>query len=97
LKGEQLLAQATEIDASTVASAEACFNQSIAIAQRQKARSLMLRAVMSLARLHQDQGRHATALGLLVETYRSFTEGFDTVDLRDANALLDEFSSGTLT
>jgi predicted ATPase len=96
LKGAQLLAQMTGIDASTVASAEACFNQSITIAQRQKARSLELRAVMSLARLYQGQGRLETALGLLTGTYRNFTEGFDTVDLRDANALLIELSSGAL-
>src|SRR6185369_8688283 len=62
LKGEQLLAHATGTDASAGAAAEACFNQSITIARRQKARSLELRAVMSLARLYQDQGRLDTAL-----------------------------------
>jgi predicted ATPase len=113
LKGEQLVARATrpdvsraatgrpsavQTDASAVAAAEACFNQSIAIAQRQQARSLELRAAMSLARLDQDQGKHETALGRLAETYRTFTEGFATADLSDAKALLDELSpSGAVT
>ena len=85
LKGEQLRS-------SEVADAEDCFNQSIRIAQRQKARSLELRAVMSLSRLYQNQGRQQTALGLLTQTYHGFTEGFDTADLRDAKALLNALS-----
>ena len=62
------------------------------MARQQAARSLELRAAMSLARLYQSQGKQDTALGLLTETYGTFTEGFDTVDLREAKALLEELS-----
>jgi predicted ATPase len=56
---------------------------------RQQAKSLELRAMMSLARLHQQQGRQAEARPLLAATYRWFTEGFDTPDLQEARALLE--------
>lgn len=69
--------------------AEACFRRAIAIAQKQHAKSLELRAVMSLARLWQQQGKNAEARSMLTEIYRWFTEGFDTRDLQDAKALLD--------
>jgi len=75
-----------------VANADRCFNQSIKIAQRQKAKSLELRAVMSVARLYQNQGKQEEARGLLAQIYARFTEGFDTMDLREAKALLDELS-----
>ncbi|MGY2487947.1 adenylate/guanylate cyclase domain-containing protein [Cupriavidus sp. CP313] len=68
--------------------AEACFQRAIAIASRQDARSPELRAVVALSRLWQQQGRHAEARSLLYETYGWFSEGFDTVDLREARALL---------
>jgi predicted ATPase len=55
-----------------------------------KAKSLELRAATSLARLWQQQGKQAAAHQLLVEAYGRFTEGFETVDLREARALLDE-------
>jgi len=73
--------------------AESCFNQSIKVAVDQKAKSLELRAVTSMARLYQSQGRREEARGLLAEVYGRFTEGFDTVDLREAKALLDALSS----
>jgi predicted ATPase len=57
-----------------------------------KAKSLELRAAMSLARLHQNQGKRETAFALVTQAYRSFTEGFDTVDLREAKALLEQLS-----
>ena len=60
--------------------------------RQQKAKSLELRAVMSLARLYQNQGRAEEARGLLAQIYDRFTEGFDTRDLREAKALLDELS-----
>ena len=81
-----------EAEPASIAQAEACFNQSIEIAQQQKAKSWELRAAMSLARLYQNQGKKKEARGLLAQIYDRFTEGFDTVDLREAKALLDELS-----
>jgi hypothetical protein len=72
--------------------AEACFLKAIAIAQKQQAKSLELRAVMSLARLWQYQGKSAQAHQMLSEIYNWFTEGFDTKDLQDARTLLAELA-----
>jgi predicted ATPase len=72
--------------------AEACFHRAIEIAQRQQAKSLELRAAMSLARLWRQQGKQAEARNLLADIYTWFTEGFDTKDLQDAKALLEELS-----
>ena len=75
-----------------------CFNQSIKIAQRQQAKSLELRAVISLARLYQESGQTGNRRQSPRRDLRTFTEGFDTADLRDAKALLDELSpSGAVT
>ena len=74
------------------AEAEACFLKAIEVAQRQQAKSLELRAVMSLSRLWQSQGKKDEARQLLTEIYHWFTEGFDTKDLQDAKALLDELA-----
>ena len=71
------------------AEAEACFHQALDIARRQQARSLELRAAMSLSRLWQRQGKHTKARELLAPFYDWFTEGFDTPDLQDARALLE--------
>jgi predicted ATPase len=73
--------------------AEVCFRQAIDIARRQSAKSLELRAVISLSRLRQKQGKKEQARRLLAEIYGWFTEGFDTKDLHDAKALLEELSS----
>jgi predicted ATPase len=70
--------------------AEACFLKAIDIARRQQAKSLELRAVMSLSRLWQRQGRKTEARRVLAEVYDWFTEGFDTRDLQEAQALLKE-------
>jgi predicted ATPase len=70
--------------------AEACFHRAIAIARRQSARSLELRAVMSLSRLWQTQGKQDAARQLLAAVYGWFTEGFDTPDLKDARTLLQD-------
>jgi predicted ATPase len=70
--------------------AEACFRQAIEIARRQSAKSVELRAVMSVSRLWQQQGKKAEARQLLAEIYGWFTEGFDTKDLQEAKALLEE-------
>jgi predicted ATPase len=85
IKGELLLRQAVP----EASQADACFLQALAIARRQQAKSLELRAAMSLARLWQDQGKHAEARQLLAPIYNWFTEGFDTADLREAKGLLE--------
>src|SRR5262249_60899360 len=72
--------------------AEAGFQQALDIAHRQQARSLELRAAMSLSRLWQRQGKWAAAQHLLATVYGWFTEGFDTVDLQEAKVLLDALS-----
>jgi predicted ATPase len=70
--------------------AETRLRQALAIARRQDARSLELRAAISLARLWQQQGKQADAYALLAPIYCWFTEGLDTADLQDAKALLEE-------
>jgi predicted ATPase len=72
--------------------AEGHFLKAIAIARRQQAKSLELRAVMSLGRLWQQHGKRAEARQLLAEVYDWFTEGFETADLQEAKALLGELS-----
>ena len=84
LRGELLLRQA----APDALQAEECFHQALALAHRQEAKSLDLRATMSLCRLWQQQGKSGEARQLLAEVYTRFTEGFDTADLREARALL---------
>jgi predicted ATPase len=77
-------------DGDAVEEAEALFNQSLEIARRQEAKTFELRAATSLARLWQRQGKRDAARDLLAPVYAWFTEGFDTRDLKDANALLAE-------
>jgi predicted ATPase len=72
--------------------AEQCFRKGVEIAQRQKARSWELRATVCLARMLRDTGRRDEARSMLADIYNWFTEGFDTADLKDAKALLDELS-----
>jgi len=79
-------------DLAHVAEAEACLHQALAVARRQQARALELRAATSLARLWQQQGKRAEAHSLLAPIYGWFTEGFDTTDLQEAKALLDTIS-----
>jgi class 3 adenylate cyclase/predicted ATPase len=86
IKGELLLQQATADERE----AEACFQNALKVARGQSAKSLELRAVMSLCRLWQKQGKKEDARGLLAEIYDWFTEGFDTADLKTAKALLEE-------
>jgi predicted ATPase len=74
------------------ANAEACFLKAIDIARRQQAKSLELRATVSLSRLWQKQGKKKEARQILAEIYDWFTEGFDTVDLQEAKALLKELT-----
>jgi predicted ATPase len=75
---------------------EAALLQSLQIARHQQARSWELRTACDLARLWQQQGRDAEALQLVQATYDQFTEGFDTADLRDAEALLVELECAPL-
>jgi predicted ATPase len=89
LRGELLLVQ----DVSKMTEAERCFDISIQLAKRQRARSFELRATTSLARLLRDTGRHEEARTMLTEIYTWFTEGFDTADLKDAKALLDQLAA----
>ena len=70
--------------------AEAYFDAALTVARAQQAKSLELRAAMSLARLWRDQGKPQQARELLAPVYGWFTEGFDTLDLKEAKALLDE-------
>ena len=72
------------------AEAKAWLQRALDIARRQEAKSLELRAAMSLSRLWQQQGKWATAHELLAPVYGWFTEGFDTADLQEAKALLEE-------
>jgi predicted ATPase len=88
LEGELLLAQSVD----RVAEAGTCFQQALTIARQQQARWWELRAAMSLARLWQRQGKAIEARELLAPIYGWFTEGFDTADLREAKALLEELS-----
>jgi predicted ATPase len=74
------------------AEAEAYYLKALEVARAQEARSLELRAAMSLARLRRDQGRRAEARELLAPIFGWFTEGFDTADLKEAKALLDELA-----
>jgi predicted ATPase len=77
---------------SKVADAECCFRRAIEIARKQSAKSLELRATTSLAPLLAKQGRRDEARAMLAEIYSWFTEGFDTADLKDAKALLDQLN-----
>jgi predicted ATPase len=88
VKGELLLMQ----NPSDGAKAELCFRTAIEIARQQSARSIELRATTSLARLLAKQGKRDEARVMLRDIYDWFTEGFDTRDLKDAKALLDELS-----
>jgi predicted ATPase len=72
------------------AKAQGYFEQALTIARRQQAKSWELRASMSMARLWRDQGKRDEARELLAPVYGWFTEGFDTRDLKEANAFLDE-------
>jgi predicted ATPase len=88
LKGALLLRQAVP----DAAQAEACFHQALAVARQQQAKSWELRAATSLARLWQSQGKPQDAYDVLAPVYGWFTEGFDTADLQEAKALLEELA-----
>ena len=73
--------------------AEDYFRRALTVARTQQARSLKLRAAMSMARLWRDQGKPQQARELLAPVYDWFTEGFDTLDLKEAKALLNSLAS----
>jgi len=75
------------------AKAEAYFERALTVVRAQQAKSLELRAAISMARLWRDQGKRDEACGLLAPVYGWFTEGFDTLDLKQAKALLDELAA----
>jgi predicted ATPase len=89
VQGELQLAQG----AAAEDDAERCFQEALALAAQQSAKSLELRAAMSLARLWQRQGKREQARQVLAAVYEWFSEGFDTGDLREAQALLEELST----
>jgi predicted ATPase len=89
LRGELLLKQ----DESNGAQAQSCFERAIDIARKQSAKSWELRATISLTCLLTKQGRGNEARMMLGQIYNWFTEGFDTADLKDAKALLDELAT----
>jgi predicted ATPase len=76
-----------------VAKAESYFERALAVAREQQAKSWELRAAMSMARLWRDRGKRDEARDLLAPVYGWFTEGFDTLDLKEAKALLAELGS----
>jgi predicted ATPase len=88
LRGWALAAQGQAEEG--IPQAEACFQQAMEIARRQSAKALELRAAMSLSRLWQRRGKRREAQHLLAKVYGWFTEGFDTADLQEAKALLEE-------
>jgi len=94
LKGELLLKQSRSgsADKKSMALVKACFDKSLKIAKRQQAKSWQLRAAMSMARLYKEQCSREEAWQLLAPVYDSFTEGFETPDLLEAHALLQELS-----
>jgi adenylate cyclase len=88
IQGEVLMG-----DAPTATEAENCFRRAIEIARSQSAKLLELRATTSLAALFAKKGRREEARTILAEIYGWFTEGFDTADLKEAKALLEELNA----
>jgi predicted ATPase len=88
--GGEIVLMSPEAD---TAKAEAYFERALAVARKQQAKSWELRAAMSIARLWRDQGKRDEARDLLAPVYGWFTEGFDTLDLKEAKALLDELNA----
>jgi tetratricopeptide (TPR) repeat protein len=91
IRGELLLKQDTDANAEN--EAYACFRQALEIARGQQAKWWELRATVSLARLLAKQGRRDEARTMLSGIYNWFTEGFDSADLKEAKALLDELTA----
>ena len=90
IAGDEIALMSPGPDASK---AEAYFERALAVARQQQTKSWELRAAMSVARLWRDQGKPQQARELLAPVYGWFTEGFDTLDLKEARALLDELAA----
>jgi tetratricopeptide (TPR) repeat protein len=90
IKGEILLKQGSMGEQADIAAAEGCFRRALELARRRNAKSYELRSAMSLSRMYKLRGKHNEGRRILAETYGWFTEGFDTADLKEARALLDE-------
>jgi predicted ATPase len=89
----RLLAELLLVDSTAdQTTAAAYLHQALEVARRQQAKSLELRAAISLARLWQSQGKRSEAYDLLAPVYEWFTEGFDTADLKHAAVLLEELA-----
>jgi predicted ATPase len=88
LKGELLL----KLPPENIADAETCYKHALEVARNQEAKSLELRAAMSMSRLWQQHGKRDEARQMLAEIYGWFTEGFDTADLKEAKVLLEELA-----
>jgi predicted ATPase len=98
LQGELLLTQAGQARPATgpeTATAEACFQQALDLAQQQGAKALELRAAISLSRVWLAQDAHAAAHALLARCYNWFSEGLDTTDLQTAKSLLERCQTVT--
>jgi predicted ATPase len=91
LQGDLLLAQSV----ANPTKAETCYQKALSIARHQRAKSLELRAATSLARLWQSQDKHQDAYDLLAPVYGWFIEGFETLDLQEAKALLDALAESS--
>jgi predicted ATPase len=89
LKGELLLMR----DAAATEEAEQCFGAALEVARAQEAKWWELRTTVSLARLLDSQGKRDDARAILADIYNWFAEGFDTADLKEAKALLDELNA----
>jgi predicted ATPase len=93
VKGELTLQSKVQgLKSKVEAEAEECFRKALEVVRKQQAKSLELRAVMSLSRLWQQQGKKEEARQILTEIYSWFTEGFDTKDLQEAKVLLEELT-----
>ena len=86
------LAAGAQVQGASASDVEACFARAVARSHQQCAMSLELRAGTSLARLWRDHGKRSEARDLLAPVYGWFTEGFDTRDLKEAKALLEELA-----
>ena len=89
-RGSACWGRKAKVKSQNFTEAEECLHRALDIARAQEAKSLELRAAISLARLWRDQGKRVAARDLLAPLYAWFTEGFDTGDLVDAKALLEE-------
>jgi len=93
IRGDLLLLQDAQPGSNSQAQAESCFRQAIDIARHQQTKWWELRATVSLARLLAKWARRDEARSMLADIYNWFTEGFDTADLKEAKALLDELAT----